>query len=72
MWADAVGILGMQGFNLLYLLTVYYPAFKNGWWYVFTNMSMEFAYAFTFVIGIIMIPEITLPVRASKGAPTAD
>ena len=57
----ACGILGMQGFNLLYLLTIYFPAFKNGWWYVFTQVDMEFAYAFTFVIGIIIVPEITEP-----------
>ena len=57
----AVGILGQQVFNLLYLLTVYTTLFKNGWWYVFTQVDMEFAYAFTFVIGVIMVPEITLP-----------
>ena len=57
----AFGILGMQAFNLLYLLTVYFPEFKNGWWYIFTQVDMEFAYAFTFVIGIIIVPEITLP-----------
>jgi hypothetical protein len=57
----AAGILGMQALNLLYLLTIYFPTFKNGWWYVFTQVDMEFAYAFTFVIGVIIIPEITLP-----------
>ena len=57
----AVGILGMQGFNLLYLLTIYFDVFKDGWWYVFTQVDMEFAYAFTFVIGIIIVPEIALP-----------
>jgi len=57
----AFGIVGMQAVNLLYLLTVYLNAFKNGWWVVFTQVDMEFAYAFTFVIGIIIVPEITLP-----------
>ena len=57
----ACGIVGMQAFNLLYLLTIYFSPFKNGWWYVFTQVDAEFAYAFTFVIGIIIVPEITLP-----------
>lgn len=56
----AAGILGMQAFNLLYLLTIYTDAFKNGWWFVFTQVDVEFAYAFTFVIGIIIVPEITI------------
>ena len=51
----------MQVFNMLYLLTIYTDIFKNGWWYVFTQVDMEFAYAFTFVIGIIIVPEITIP-----------
>ena len=54
-------LLPPQVFNLLYLLTVYYRPFKDGWWYVFTQVDMEFAYAFTFVIGIIIVPEITQP-----------
>ena len=28
----AIGILGMQAFNMLYLLTIYFDVFKNGWW----------------------------------------
>ena len=56
-----VGIVGMQVFNLAYLLTVYLPAFKNGWWVVFTSVNIQLAYAFTFVIGVLVVPEITIP-----------
>ena len=57
----AVGALGMQAFGLLYLLTIYYPYFRNGWWIVFTSQDQELAYALTFAIGVVIIPEITLP-----------
>ena len=30
-------LVGMQLLNLLYLLTIYTDAFKNGWWYIFTQ-----------------------------------
>jgi hypothetical protein len=36
----AFGIVGMQAVNLLYLLTVYLNAFKNGWWVVFTQVGL--------------------------------
>ena len=56
-----VGIVGMQLCNLAYLLTVFFPQFKNGWWVVFTSVNIQLAYAFTFVIGILIVPEITIP-----------
>lgn len=55
------GIVAMQFFNLVYLLTVYLDVFKNGWWVVFTSVNIQLAYAFTFVIGVLVVPEITIP-----------
>lgn len=55
------GIAAMQLFNLAYLLTVYLDVFKNGWWVVFTSVNIQLAYAFTFVIGVLVVPEITIP-----------
>ena len=51
----------MQLFNLVYLLTIYFDGFKNGWWMVFTSVNIQLAYAFTFVIGVLVVPEITIP-----------
>ena len=51
----------MQLFNLVYLLTIYFDGFKNGWWVVFTSVNIQLAYAFTFVIGVLVVPEITIP-----------
>jgi len=53
--------VGTQLFSLLYLLTIFVPLFKNGWWYVFTQVDMSLAYALTSAIGIVVIPEITVP-----------
>ena len=33
----AAGIVGMQLLGLVYLLTIYRPTFRNGWWIVFTS-----------------------------------
>ena len=33
--------VGTQLFSLLYLLTIFVPLFKNGWWYVFTQVESQ-------------------------------
>ena len=57
----AAGVVGMQVFNLIYLLTVYTDWAKNGWWVACTSVSVQLAYAFTFCISVLIVPEITIP-----------
>jgi hypothetical protein len=57
----AVGIVGMQALGLVYLLTIYIPTFRNGWWIVFTSQDQELAYTLLFAIGVVIIPEIAMP-----------
>ena len=33
-----------QAFGLLYLLTIYFETFRDGWWIVFTSQDQELAY----------------------------
>ena len=37
-WTYGTGILFMQMMNLSYVLTIYSPLFRNGWWIVFTQV----------------------------------
>ena len=121
-WTYGTGILFMQMMNLSYVLTIYSPLFRNGWWIVFTQVprsrrdladtaftvhspslsphlvgvslgwsdrlrrtsrdhhliltfpsleppggrsvtqvSAEMAYSLTFVISVVIVPEITIP-----------
>ena len=39
----AAGVVGMQVFNLIYLLTVYTDWAKNGWWVACTSVSVQLA-----------------------------
>ena len=57
----AFGIVGMQVLGLVYLLTIYVPTFRDGWWIVFTSQDQELAYTLIFAIGVVIIPEIALP-----------
>ena len=47
-----VGIVGMQLCNLAYLLTVFFPQFKNGWWVVFTSVNIQVLLAYQIHSGV--------------------